>query len=124
MNTTENKNCLPYRAITQLLDRSGMEKLHCHLGDNSWQLDAKKTTLTKEFHFATYYQTIAFVNAIAWMTNIENYHPDLEISANYCKVHCTSHELGGLTETDFICARKINQLYLTHEEVGHARRAS
>lgn len=53
---------------------------------------------------------MAFVNAIAWIANIENHHPDLEVGYNYCRVHFMTHALNGLTHNDFICAAKIDKL--------------
>lgn len=64
----------------------------------------------RNFIFKNYYQTIAFVNAIAWMAHQENHHPDLEVGYNYCKVRYSTHAIQGLSENDFICAAKINNL--------------
>lgn len=63
------------------------------------------------FEFKNYYQTLAFVNAIAWVVHRENHHPDLEIGYNRCKVRFSTHAIGGLTENDFICAAKVDALF-------------
>ncbi len=76
-----------------------------------WQSDKTSNRISKIYRFRNYYQTIAFVNAIAWVANYENHHPDLEVSFNQCTVHYTTHAINGLSENDFICAAKTDLLY-------------
>ena len=66
--------------------------------------------LTREFRFRDFYRTMSFVNALAHVANIEDHHPDLEVGYNYCRVRYSTHAIGGLSENDFICAAKIDQL--------------
>lgn len=68
--------------------------------------------ICKTFRFENYYQTIAFVNAIAWMTHQEDHHPDLAVGYNSCRVEYSTHAIGGLSENDFICAAKVDALLL------------
>jgi 4a-hydroxytetrahydrobiopterin dehydratase len=73
-----------------------------------WEREEGK--ISKLFHFKGHYQTIAFVNAIAWISQRENHHPDLEVGYNHCRVTYTTHAIGGLSENDFICAAKVDAL--------------
>lgn len=66
--------------------------------------------LVKTYRFKDYYDTLAFVNATAWVSHAENHHPDLEVGYNRCKVRYSTHSVGGLTENDFICAAKVENL--------------
>ncbi len=66
--------------------------------------------IVKTFTFKNYYQTMAFVNAVAWIANQEDHHPDMEVGYKTCKVKYVTHAIGGLSENDFICAAKIEQL--------------
>lgn len=66
--------------------------------------------IVKTFHFPDYYETMAFVNAIAWIAHAEDHHPDLEVGYNRCRVRYSTHAIGGLSENDFICAAKIDAL--------------
>ena len=66
--------------------------------------------LAKTFQFRDYYRTIAFANAIAWISHREDHHPDLEIGYNKCRVTYITHAIQGLSENDFICAAKIDAL--------------
>lgn len=67
--------------------------------------------ISKTYSFKDYYQTIAFVNAIAWISHREDHHPDLAVSYNACRVDYSTHSAGGLTEKDFICAALVDALF-------------
>jgi 4a-hydroxytetrahydrobiopterin dehydratase len=78
-------------------------------GLSGWKHSGK--AIAKTFRFKDYYETIGFVNALAFIANRENHHPGLEVDYKTCKVSYSSHELGGLSENDFICATKIDELF-------------
>ncbi len=67
--------------------------------------------LAKVYPFANYYQTMAFVNALAWISHREDHHPDLAVGYNKCRVEYWTHAIGGLSENDFICAAKCDALF-------------
>ena len=67
--------------------------------------------LVKLYPFTNYYQTMAFVNALAWISHREDHHPDLAVGYNQCKVTYSTHAIGGLSENDFICAAKCDALH-------------
>ena len=67
-------------------------------------------TIVKTYRFKNYYETLAFVNATAWISHREDHHPDLAVGYNQCQVSYTTHAIGGLSENDFICAAKIDAL--------------
>lgn len=75
-----------------------------------WQISADEKLISRRFTFKGFYKTMAFVNAIAWIANQENHHPDLEVGFNYCLVKYSTHAINGLTKNDFICAAKIDIL--------------
>lgn len=77
---------------------------------NNWRID-DGLHLVREFRFRDYYGTIAFVNAVAWIANSENHHPDLQVSYNRCTVSYQTHSLGALSLNDFICAARIDALF-------------
>jgi 4a-hydroxytetrahydrobiopterin dehydratase len=74
-----------------------------------WILEDGK--LVKVYAFTNYYQTMAFVNALAWISHREDHHPDLTVGYNKCRVEYSTHAIGGLSENDFICAAKADGLY-------------
>ncbi len=66
--------------------------------------------IEKTFRFQDYHRTMAFVNAVAWVAHREDHHPDLEVSYDRCRVYFSTHDTGGLSENDFICAAKVEAL--------------
>jgi 4a-hydroxytetrahydrobiopterin dehydratase len=75
-----------------------------------WSYDSIKNCIVKDFEFKSYLKTISFVNAVAWLANKENHHPDLEVSFGKCVVRLTTHDEGGVGEKDFKLAQKIDEL--------------
>ena len=75
-----------------------------------WSLDGGE--ISRTYSFKNYYETMAFVNATAWVSHHEDHHPDLEVGYNYCRVQFTTHAIKGLSENDFICAAKIDRIPL------------
>ena len=67
--------------------------------------------ITKTFTFRDYYQTMAFVNALAWISHREDHHPDLGVGYSRCRVEYKTHAINGLSENDFICAAKVDALF-------------
>lgn len=66
--------------------------------------------IARRFEFKNYCQTMAFVNAVAWIAHSQGHHPDLEVSYRSCRVGYTTHAIGGLSENDFICAARVDAL--------------
>src|SRR5450432_101054 len=78
-----------------------------------YKADDKRALISKEYSFKDFYETIAFVNALAYIANQEDHHPDLAVSFNKCEVSFSTHDAGGLTENDFISAARVNALIRT-----------
>jgi 4a-hydroxytetrahydrobiopterin dehydratase len=78
-----------------------------------WRVEGQ--TIVKIFSFKNYYQTLAFVNAIAYVIHVQDHHPQLIVTYNRCEVRYDTHSInngqGGLSENDFICAAKVNAIY-------------
>ena len=102
-----DKHCKPCEGgVPPLTEKEARELLKQLDG---WELNGK--IITKTFAFKNYYQTIAFVNAVAWMTHREDHHPDMTVGYNKCRVEYTTHAVGGLSDNDFICAAKVDALF-------------
>lgn len=78
-----------------------------------WELMSDNLVIFRRYQFKNFKQTMFFVNALAFICETEGHHPDLLVGYNYCEVRFTTHELKGLSENDFICASKINDLLPT-----------
>jgi 4a-hydroxytetrahydrobiopterin dehydratase len=66
--------------------------------------------IAKTWRFANYHETMAFVNAVAWIAHGANHHPDLSVHFNRCVVSFTTHDAGGVTRNDLICAARVERL--------------
>lgn len=84
------------------------------VGDLLQQLNGwtqRGSVIEKTFDFKNYYHTMAFVNALAWLSHREDHHPDLHVGYNKCHVEYSTHAIKGLSENDFICAAKVDALF-------------
>lgn len=104
-----SKHCESCEGIGAALNPEQINNLMPQL-DKAWKASADHLSNKRAFSFKNFYETMAFVNAIAWIANTENHHPDLEVGYNYCRVSFTTHALNGLSHNDFICAAKIDML--------------
>ncbi len=75
-----------------------------------WELSEDSRVISRRFEFKNFFETMAFINAMAGIANTGDHHPDFSAGYNYCLVNYTSHAIGGLSENDFICAAKLNEL--------------
>lgn len=67
--------------------------------------------IVKTYAFKNYHQTMAFVNAAAWISHREDHHPDITVGYSQCRVEYVTHAINGLSENDFICAAKLDKLF-------------
>ncbi|HEX5804679.1 MAG TPA: 4a-hydroxytetrahydrobiopterin dehydratase [Azospira sp.] len=73
-----------------------------------WALDG--SAIARTFRFKNHYETMAFANAVAWISHREDHHPELTVGYADCRVRYWTHAIGGLSENDFICAAKVDRL--------------
>ena len=103
-----DKKCVPCEggvpALTQEQAKTYLQQL------KSWEINEICTEIFKELIFKNYYHVMAFVNAVAFIAHQEKHHPDLEVHYNKVVIRYSTHAIGGLSENDFICAAKVDQL--------------
>lgn len=87
--------------VTQLSKLNGEQALGWRLIDGA---------LEKTFRFKNYYETMAFVNAVAFIAHAEDHHPDLAVSYGQCTVRFNTHDVNGVSVSDFFCASKVDAL--------------
>jgi 4a-hydroxytetrahydrobiopterin dehydratase len=77
-----------------------------------WRLsgDGDEVAIERSFRFADYHETISFVNALAFVANTLDHHPDLSVHYNRCVVRFRTHDVNGISETDFECAVRTDAL--------------
>ncbi|MDB5990440.1 MAG: 4a-hydroxytetrahydrobiopterin dehydratase [Herbaspirillum sp.] len=110
MTTTDllEQKCTPQ---TQALSAAELEQQISAL--DGWTVENGK--IVREFGFGDYYETLAFINAIAYVIHAEDHHPELVVTYNRCIVRFDTHSVnngkGGLSINDFICATKVNAIF-------------
>ena len=94
------------RAMSATEIVSGLARL------DGWKLagDGADVAIEKTFHFANYFETIAFVNALALIAHRQDHHPVLSVHYNRCVVRFNTHDVGGISATDFDCAAQADAL--------------
>lgn len=78
---------------------------------DGWALGETGNSIHRWFSFKNFHQTMAFVNAVAWIAHQEDHHPDLLVRYSRCEITYFTHAISGLSENDFICAAKIDRLF-------------
>ncbi len=91
----------PTDIVTQLTQLNGERPQGWRLIDGA---------LEKSFGFAHFHETMSFVNAVAHVANIEDHHPDMQVSYKRCTVRFSTHEVQGISVSDFFCAAKVDAL--------------
>lgn len=75
---------------------------------NDWLL--LDSGLEKTFRFKNFHETMAFVNAVAWIAHRQDHHPDMDVTFSRCKIRWNTHSVSGISRNDLICAARIDQL--------------
>ena len=101
-------HCIPRRGSEHKLNEARVRELLPEVP--GWELAEDGHALVKTYRFKDYWRTIAFVNALAWVANREDHHPDLGVHYDRCVVRFSTHDVGGLSENDFILAAKAERL--------------
>ncbi len=106
MSELTEKNCRPKAPKLSVEQRRALASQVPH-----WVEGVDGLTLTRHYEFKDFYRTMAFVNAVASVAHAEDHHPDMNVSYARVVVSYSTHDAGGLTENDFICAAKLDALH-------------
>lgn len=71
---------------------------------------AGQAAIERHYAFADFHRSMGFANAVAYLCNREDHHPDLALSYGGCTVRFNTHSVGGLSVNDFICAALVDAL--------------
>lgn len=106
-------HCQPLRGAEHRLGAAALPEIARLLPD--WSLIENDAAISRTFRFTDYYRTLAFVNALAFVAHREDHHPDLGVHYDRCVVRYSTHDCGGLTRNDLVCAAKADALYADTE---------
>ncbi len=105
-NELATRACRPLPAGTAPLSGRDLERLLLHA--TAWAVVDGR--LERTLRFPDHYRALAFVNAVAWISHREDHHPELVVGYDRVTVRYDTHSVGGLSDNDFICAAKVDQL--------------
>ena len=108
MSDLLSKKCVPCEGGVAKLDEQSVGVLMAQVP--GWALSPGGDAINRTFTFSNYWQTMAFVNAVAWVAHTEDHHPDMSVHWGKCVVTFNTHAVGGLSDNDFICAAKVSAL--------------
>jgi 4a-hydroxytetrahydrobiopterin dehydratase len=100
-------DCIPLQDKSHCLDNSVIDNLVKQVA--GWSINSE-SALSRRFSFSNFYETVGFINAVAWIANKEDHHPDIKAGYNYCELAFRTHSIDCISINDFICAAKINAL--------------
>ncbi len=110
MTTTDlaSQHCKPLKGEQHLLNA---EKVTTFLKQlPGWTLSDDQLAIIKDFKFDDFRHTLGFINAVGFMANHEDHHPDIEAGYGHCQLLWSTHDVGGLSINDFICAARVEGL--------------
>ncbi|HLH45013.1 MAG TPA: 4a-hydroxytetrahydrobiopterin dehydratase [Bryobacteraceae bacterium] len=107
-NALASKHCVPCRGGAPPLKGEELEQFRRQLPD--WRV-VDEHHLEKSFAFPDFKTALEFVNRIGAVAEQEGHHPDLCLGWGSVKVTTYTHKIGGLSESDFILAAKVDQLF-------------
>jgi 4a-hydroxytetrahydrobiopterin dehydratase len=111
MSKLAEQDCIPRRGEVHRLAHSEVHRLLAELPQ--WSLAADGHAITRLYRFTNFVGAVAFVNALTGMAEAQDHHPDLEVGYGRCQVRYNTHDVGGLSLNDFICAARADQVYAT-----------
>ena len=103
-----SQHCTPRKGKEHALDGATVDELLATLP--GWKTAAGGKAIVKDFTFPDFHHTLGFINAVGFMANQEDHHPDLEAGYGHCHVLWSTHDVGGLSLNDFICAARVEAL--------------
>jgi 4a-hydroxytetrahydrobiopterin dehydratase len=77
--------------------------------DAGWKIESERR-LKKQFKFPDFRQALEFTNRVGEIAEEQGHHPDIFLTYGEVRLQIWTHKIGGLTESDFILAAKINEL--------------
>lgn len=103
-----SRQCVPCEGGVAPMNRAEAKAMM--KGLEGWQISEDGKMISRRFEFRGFFRTMSFINAMAWVVNEQGHHPDFSAGYNYCEVGFSTHAADGLTENDFICASRVNDL--------------
>jgi 4a-hydroxytetrahydrobiopterin dehydratase len=103
------KHCTPSKKGGKALTASQLKKYLAAVPN--WILAANGKCIRRKWVAKDFLIALDFFNRVGRIAQAEDHHPDLYLRGfRNATIELSTHDLGGLSENDFIMAAKINQL--------------
>jgi 4a-hydroxytetrahydrobiopterin dehydratase len=100
--------CVPCRGGVSPLTPTECARYLAEVPD--WELRNQGRAVARRFHFPDYRTALAFANAVSVLAEETWHHPELVLGFGFCEVSLTTRKIGGLHESDFVMAARIDTL--------------
>ena len=108
MNKLTNRVCVPCQGDIPPLKGKKLKLLQNQLG-NRWNV-IDEHHLEKEWKFDDFQTALDFTNRIGSLAEEQGHHPDIYLAWGKVGIKMWTHKIGGLTDSDFILAAKIDSV--------------
>jgi 4a-hydroxytetrahydrobiopterin dehydratase len=108
MSSLAAKTCVPCRGGTPPLKGEDLSLFQKQV--DGWTI-VEEHHITKAFNFPDFRGALRFVSCIGELAEEQGHHPDICLAWGRVEITTWTHKINGLTESDFILAAKIDQLY-------------
>ena len=103
-----SRNCEPLEDGTKPHEGKAAQDMLARL--DGWTLADDGKSISRHFEFKGFLRAVEMANLAAWLGNKQDHHPDIAFGFGYCDVTFSTHDIGGLSDHDFICAARLDSL--------------
>lgn len=108
MTNLAEQSCAACEGVGERLSDAQIADLKSRL-HTDWVIAADGQSLSREFAVKGFAKAVYLANLAAYLSDGQGHHADVAFGWGYCRVTYTSHELGRLSQNDFICAAKFDE---------------
>ena len=102
------KSCVPCREGAPALEGESLLRLAQQVPE--WTV-VEEHHLLRNFSFPDFKTALDFVNRAGAIAETQGHHPDLLLSWGRVEAKIYTHKIGGLSESDFILAAKLDRAF-------------
>ena len=108
MTQLAEKECVPCKSGAAPLRGEELARLETELGEG-WEV-VHEHHLEREYKFENFRTALDFTNKVGELAEAQTHHPDIYLAWGQVKLTVWTHKIGGLSESDFIFAAKVDKL--------------
>lgn len=108
MTALADRTCRPIPASAGRLSADAVVALLAELGE-PWRVTGDR--LRRTYAVADFAAAVALVAAIGAIADAQDHHPDLTVSWGKVGLELWTHTVGGLSESDFIVAARVDRAF-------------